>query len=423
MVDIPLILVLALVSSTVVAQPDANGLTGIFACFKQQTTSEISTKSVYQWIPPNEEAPAPTSDQDPAEIGLSYILQQLNLQPDEFSVRTNFTDSLGVTHMYGVPSHKGLDIGNLHAAAHVTNGQVFFYSATIKNDPILTKRSPTTPESTVEKSSEEAVSAAVDCLGVPFYDDIAPVKESYRTDDRDIPVWKFQLRDNPITQWFEVKVDINTGVVVSKESFKRGFTYKAIELPNESPNDGFSTIVDPENIQASSEGWTKGYKLTGNNALAKSKRGKTFKTTTLGIFSVDFDPTLPPQTPRNTAVGVINAFYVANMVHDVFYAYGFTEPAGNFQQKNFGRGGKEGDPVIINVKVAREKMMLLFIHPPDGQSGVLDLHIFTDTEPNRDSALDNTVIAHELAHGLSDRLTGGALDKYVYGGNRVTRVE
>ncbi|KAH6593198.1 hypothetical protein BASA50_007406 [Batrachochytrium salamandrivorans] len=309
MVDIPLILVLALVSSTVVAQPDANGLTGIFACFKQQTTSEISTKSVYQWIPPNEEAPAPTSDQDPAEIGLSYILQQLNLQPDEFSVRTNFTDSLGVTHMYGVPSHKGLDIGNLHAAAHVTNGQVFFYSATIKNDPILTKRSPTTPESTVEKSSEEAVSAAVDCLGVPFYDDIAPVKESYRTDDRDIPVWKFQLRDNPITQWFEVKVDINTGVVVSKESFKRGFTYKAIELPNESPNDGFSTIVDPENIQASSEGWTKGYKLTGNNALAKSKRGKTFKTTTLGIFSVDFDPTLPPQTPRNTAVGVINAFY------------------------------------------------------------------------------------------------------------------
>ncbi|KAH6584677.1 hypothetical protein BASA61_007323 [Batrachochytrium salamandrivorans] len=421
MVDIPLILVLALVSSTVVAQPDANGLTGIFACFKQQTTSEISTKSVYQWIPPNEEAPAPTSDQDPAEIGLSYILQQLNLQPDEFSVRTNFTDSLGVTHMYGVPSHKGLDIGNLHAAAHVTNGQVFFYSATIKNDPILTKRSPTTPESTVEKSSEEAVSAAVDCLGVPFYDDIAPVKESYRTDDRDIPVWKFQLRDNPITQWFEVKVDINTGVVVSKESFKRGFTYKAIELPNESPNDGFSTIVDPENIQASSEGWTKGYKLTGNNALAKSKRGKTFKTTTLGIFSVDFDPTLPPQTPRNTAVGVINAFYVANTFHDVFYAYGFTEPAGNFQQKNFGRGGKEGDPVIINVKSSKRKNDASFYTPPDGQSGVLDLHIFTDTEPSRDSALDNTVIAHELAHGLSDRLTGGAQTKCVCG-NRVTRV-
>ncbi|KAJ1341254.1 hypothetical protein BSLG_010739 [Batrachochytrium salamandrivorans] len=65
------------------------------------------------------------------------------------------------------------------------------------------------------------------------------------------------------------------------------------------------------------------------------------------------------------------------MVHDVFYKYGFTEPAGNFQRDNFNR----------------------------------DLYIFTATEPNRDPALDNTVTVHELTHGLSNRLTGGAQTK------------
>ncbi|KAH6561132.1 hypothetical protein BASA62_010050 [Batrachochytrium salamandrivorans] len=161
----------------------------------------------------------------------------------------------------------------------------------------------------VEKSSEEAVGAAVDCLGVPFYHNIAPVMESYWTSDGNIPVWVFQLRDNPVTQWFEVRVNANTGVVVSKESFKRGFTYKAVNLPNESPNDGFSTIVDPENIQSSPKGWTEGFRTIGNNVWANAEGGRLFETTTKGVFSGIFDPMLPPQTPKNTAVGIINAFY------------------------------------------------------------------------------------------------------------------
>ncbi|KAH6573838.1 hypothetical protein BASA60_005858 [Batrachochytrium salamandrivorans] len=214
MVDISSILALALVSSTVMALPVTDGSTGLFACFKRQPTPtppKISTESVYEWIPLNGKTSTPTSDEDSADIGLSYILQQLNIQPDEFTMRTNFTDRFGVTHLYGMPLHKGLLIEDLHAAVHIKNGQVFFYSATtILDDHALTKRSPTISKSRAEISSEDAVKAAVDCLGVPFYPDIAPVKESYKTSKGNIPVWSFQLRDNPITQWIEVKVNAIT---------------------------------------------------------------------------------------------------------------------------------------------------------------------------------------------------------------------
>ncbi|KAH9245285.1 hypothetical protein BASA81_017239 [Batrachochytrium salamandrivorans] len=193
------------------------------------TPPKISTESVHEWIPLEEETPTPTSDQDPADIGLL--------------------------------------IENLHAAAHIKNGQVFFYSATTIDDHALTKRSPSPPKSTVKISYEDAVKAAVDCLGVPFYNDIAPTLESYETDNGKILVWVFQLRDNPTTQWIEVKVDINTGVIVSKEGVKRDFTYTVIKLPNENPRGGVSTILSPENLQASPNGWTDGFELKGNNVF------------------------------------------------------------------------------------------------------------------------------------------------------------
>jgi hypothetical protein len=39
-----------------------------------------------------------------------------------------------------------------------------------------------------------------------------------------------------------------------------------------------------------------------------------------------------------------------NMVHDLFYRYGFNEPAGNFQNHNFGLGGIERDGITLNVQ-------------------------------------------------------------------------
>ncbi|KAJ1343415.1 hypothetical protein BSLG_010751 [Batrachochytrium salamandrivorans] len=424
MVDISFILVLALVSSTVVALPGTNGFTEILARFKQWLTPEppkLFAESVYEWIPLDEETPTPTSDKDPADIGLSYILQQLNIQPDEFTRRTNFTDRFGVTHLYGIPLHKGSLIEDLHAAVHIKDSQVFFYSATtvIVDDHVLAKRSPPIPKSTIEKSfedavksptipesraeisSKKAVKAAVDCLGVPFYKDIAPVMESYKTSNGKIFVWKFQLRDEPMTQWFEVKVDENTGDIVSKKDVKRDFTYTAIELPNKSPRNGFRTVVNPENLQASPNGWTDGFELKGNNVETIADGDMTFGTATRGIFK---GLLIPHHHHR-----LLKPF--TNMVHDVLYSYGFNEPAGNFQRDNFNRGGIGGDPVIISLQNSEKENYARFDTYLDGHPGVLNLHIFTITEPNRDPALDNTILTHELGHGVSSRLTGGAQTK------------
>ncbi|KAJ1340322.1 hypothetical protein BSLG_010722 [Batrachochytrium salamandrivorans] len=350
----------------------ANGFASLLDYSEQKTTLdplEISTKSVYEWTPLSEETLTPNSDEDPVDIGIKYLVQQLNLQPDEFKMRTSFTDRFGVT-IFKISSEDAV-------------------------------KSPTIPESTVEISSGRRCKGRSGLFRCSFYPDIAPVMESYETDNGNIFVWVFQLRDNLITQWLEVKVDANTGNIVSKEDVKRGFTYTVVKLPNESPYDGFSTIVNPENLKSSPSGWTKGYRLTGNNVWASAEEGTPFETATEGMFDMDFDPTLPPQTPSNVVAGS----QTRSMILRINTA---SMSGGNFQEDNFKRGGIGGDPVIISVQNGKEQNNAHFQTPSDGEPGVLNLHIYTDTKPNRDSALDNTIIVHELTHGVSDRLTGGA---------------
>jgi hypothetical protein len=38
-----------------------------------------------------------------------------------------------------------------------------------------------------------------------------------------------------------------------------------------------------------------------------------------------------------------NLFYMNNIMHDVWYQYGFNELNGNFQENNYQRGGFDGD--------------------------------------------------------------------------------
>ncbi|KAG9008786.1 hypothetical protein FRB90_008764 [Tulasnella sp. 427] len=61
---------------------------------------------------------------------------------------------------------------------------------------------------------------------------------------------------------------------------------------------------------------------------------------------------LDPSAGKNQDVARVDAFYITNKVHDTFYKYGFTEQAFNFQDDNYGKGGKKGDRVEMQVQAS-----------------------------------------------------------------------
>lgn len=123
-----------------------------------------------------------------------------------------------------------------------------------------------------------------------------------------------------------------------------------------------------------------------------------------------FDFPVQVETPATTnyaAAGVVQAFYLGNLFHDRLYQAGFTEAAGNYQTDNFGRGGLGNDAMLIDVQDGGGVNNAYFHWAPEGQSGRVSLHLYNGG--TYDSALDASVVYHELTHGLSQRLVGGGL--------------
>lgn len=97
-------------------------------------------------------------------------------------------------------------------------------------------------------------------------------------------------------------------------------------------------------------------------------------------------------------------------IHLAFNRYGFTEVAGNFQQYNFGRGGREGDAVIANAQDGSGFNNANFMTPPDGTNGRMRMYLWNTANPYRDGDFEAGIVIHEYSHGLSTRLTGGPLN-------------
>lgn len=165
--------------------------------------------------------------------------------------------------------------------------------------------------------------------------------------------------------------------------------YRVFDYPVESPNHGSrSLVVDPSDSTASPFGWhdtdgiigeeftiTRGNNvwaqddINGNNGQGASPDGGS---------SLIFDYTLPSGVPPSGYLdaATTNLFYWNNLIHDVFYQYGFDEAAGNFQANNYGKGGQDGDFVFADAQDGSGLNNANFSTPPDGNSGRMQMFLW-----------------------------------------------
>lgn len=170
--------------------------------------------------------------------------------------------------------------------------------------------------------------------------------------------------------------------------------YRAFPIPVESPYHGDrSLIFSPwtKATNASPLGWHNDgqyffYSTIGNNVDAYEDMdgdnlptggdaARAFGGAALN-FDFSYDSLLSPPLNKNSSI--TNLFYWSNILHDVWYQYGFNEAAGNFQYNNFNKGGLDLDNVIVegldNINASRNNAN--FSCPPDGYPGRLQMYIW-----------------------------------------------
>ena len=178
-------------------------------------------------------------------------------------------------------------------------------------------------------------------------------------------------------------------------------TYRVVPYPVESPIYGpFSNEVNPwlmagAGNNAITNGWhfdgTTNYNITrGNNVFAfLDRRANNISDASINWpdTSATAAPTLsfihnlntaeqPFKNIENKKAALDNLFYWNNLMHDVFYQYGFNELSGNFQADNIGRGGLGNDYVQANAQDSAGYSNANFSTPTDGNSGRMQMYTF-----------------------------------------------
>jgi len=147
----------------------------------------------------------------------------------------------------------------------------------------------------------------------------------------------------------------------------QGGTYRVVPYNIESPNHGaFQLISNPEFTASSPNGWhnasatvggtTANLMFTttrGNNVWAREDAIGDNEQVNQGLSAeggatLNFDFNYPGESAQPTAytsAATTNLFYMVNVIHDIWYQYGFDEVSANFQQANYGLGGGQNDNI------------------------------------------------------------------------------
>jgi len=252
------------------------------------------------------------------------------------------------------------------------------------------------------------------------------------------PAWEVWLPNRATREAFQVLVDAESGQPIIRRHrtcFLSDATYNVYTSDSPSPfSPGWPTpntgqppltnrvlvtlsALDPV---ASPDGWIADAdnETRGNNADTFPDRdfdqqpdgGARPQGNPPRVFDFPLDLTQEPLSYTNAAT--VQMFYWVNWYHDVLYGLGFTESAGNFQENNFGRGGRGGDSIIGYVQAGADlgyANNAFFIPAPDGINGQIAMFVWDFPSPDRDGDLDAEIIFHEATHGTSWRLVGGGM--------------
>ncbi len=182
-----------------------------------------------------------------------------------------------------------------------------------------------------------------------------------------------------------------------------GGAYRVIPFNIESPSHGaFQLVSNPSNSNASPFGWhdTDGaigpeHTITrGNNVWAKDDffaDNLDFGSSPDGGTSLLFDfPYGGTDVDASTYINAANTnlFYMNNVMHDVWYQYGFNEASGNFQENNYDKGGSGADYVNAEAQdgsLASTKSLnnANFSTPVDGNRGRMQMFLWNRAPENR----------------------------------------
>ena len=389
------------------------------------------------------------------------------------------SESMGMKILYINQMHNGIKIHNAISTISIKDSEVFYYTNNfLKNitekinssTPIISPNDAIinvinyyglgTVTNLIELASEDN-SFTFSSGGVSQHD--IPVDLAYfnNSDNSINLVWDLSIHTLDGKFWYSVRVDALDGAILNKSdwiincSFESnqdhknnhnnspkkyiqetetqsilsdGSSYNVFALPAESPIHGSRQLLsEPFNNNASAYGWhdTDGvegpeYTTTrGNNVWAREDvdglGGNGYSPDGTSDLNFDFELNFDQQPLGYQEASLTNLFYINNMMHDIWYQYGFDEESGNFQENNYGNSNTpwgSGDSVNADGQDGDGMNNASFGTPPDGANPSMTMYLWNG--PNGEPlTINNGASSGSYSAGSADFGDSLPIDSYL----------
>jgi extracellular elastinolytic metalloproteinase len=378
------------------------------------------------------------------EVAKQFVVKKFGyVDGKDFVVKDTYSSGNGVTHTYLKQLINGKEVFNGDFNINVDKsgkvisyGSSFYKGAAPKSSSLVAEKPSNAadavdalfkhiqvdlgvPKEKVAVVENRSTDGSATLNGIPNAPKGVQAVPKYIQNSNGELVLGWELEADLEENWLNGFVSANNEVVALHD-WVHDASYNVWPIGINDPEDGARKVITAQGTATTSpNGWHdqgagKTFTTTtGNNVIAFDHR-KTTQTVNNAPraeggsslkFDFPIDFTKQPSTYINAAISQL--FYTTNSIHDIYYAHGFNEVAGNFQQNNFGKGGKQGDVLLAQAQDGAGTDNADFATPPDGQQPRMRMFLWDTTNPKRDGDFDNGIITHEYTHGLSTRLTGG----------------
>ena len=360
---------------------------------------------------------------------------------DEFTINNEInSESMDMKILYINQTHNGLKIHNAISTISIKDNEVFHYANNFisnidekinSTEPLISPKQAiiTTVNhfdlgqlENLEEISNTNKNFIFNSAGVSQHE--IPVNLGYfLSDENSIKlVWDLSIHSTNGKFWYSVRVDALTGVIIDKSDWiincsfepsssintskifessnqinnksilSDGAQYNVFALPAESPIHGpRQLLLEPSNDLASPYGWhdtdgTEGAEYTitrGNNVWAREdidgQGGQGYSPDGTSELNFDFELNFEQQPIGYQDASLTNLFYTNNMMHDIWYQYGFDEESGNFQENNYGNSSSpwgSGDSVTADGQDGDGMNNASFGTPPDGGNPTMTMYLW-----------------------------------------------
>ncbi|CCO35464.1 Extracellular metalloproteinase MEP [Rhizoctonia solani AG-1 IB] len=322
-----------------------------------------------------------------SETAKSFLESETGIHSDEIVHRTGHSSDAKIIDEH---HQNGIKVANAVANVALKDNKVISYGVNFVKSKAVAPFTPTFPQKEAIKNAESVTGAKYNSH---------PVELEYIITDSSSAVltYTIEVRNEDTLEWYHVHVDASNGEVLSVVDFVSSATaYRVTPFTSQDLTDtGFSLVTDPFDKVAS----PNGAYIAGNAGYET-----TSQSSPTNIYDYVRKPNLSVSEGPNPDAARVNVFYIANMMHDLTYRYGFTEKTWNFQQDNRGLGGAENDRIEIRVHGNTIGVISVLA---DGRPGTMELGLWSQG----DGAFQNDVTLHEYTHGVVGRLTGGGTAK------------